>query len=43
MSIIYDRESPYKSWIIELPNDEVMQYNLVRIRLFQRVTISISN
>ncbi len=42
-TIIYQRESPHTSWLIELPNDEAIQRHLVRIRLFQRVTTSITN
>jgi hypothetical protein len=43
ITIIYEKELPNKSWLIELPNDEVMQLYLIRIRLFQRVSTSMSN
>jgi hypothetical protein len=43
ITIIYEKELPNKSWLIELPNDEVMQLYSIRIRLFQRVSTSMSN
>ena len=43
ITITYHRELPHKSWLIDLPNDEAMRRHLVRIRLFQRVTASMSN
>ncbi|CAF0744576.1 unnamed protein product [Adineta steineri] len=38
MTIIYRKELPDQPWLIELPDDNALQFHLVRIRLFQRVT-----
>ena len=43
MTIFYRSHSPYQPWMIKLSHDETGKRHLVRIRLFQRVTTSMSD
>ncbi|CAF0939143.1 unnamed protein product [Adineta ricciae] len=36
-TIVYRPEQPYQPWLVVIPDDEILQVHLVRIRLFQRV------
>ena len=42
-TIVYRPEQPYQPWLIVIPDDEILQVHLVRIRLFQRVLTSMLN
>ena len=43
MTIFYRSDSSYQPWMIKLSQDETEKRHLVRIRLFQRVTTSMSD